>query len=56
MVTENGIWMSDQSFESGTRIGTAEHMNDKHNMHASISILETMMPGSCFIGAMRWST
>lgn len=41
MVTENGIWMSDQSFESGTKIGTAEHMNDKHNMHASISILET---------------
>jgi Concanavalin A-like lectin/glucanases superfamily len=41
MVTENSIWMSDQSFESGTKIGTAEHMNDKHNMHASISILET---------------
>jgi len=41
MVTENGIWMSDQSFESGTKIGTAEHMNDKHNMHANISILET---------------
>ena len=41
MVTENGIWMSDQSFESGTKIGTAEHMNDKHNMHASISIIET---------------
>jgi hypothetical protein len=41
MVTENGIWMSDQSFEASTSIGTAEHMNDKHNMHASISILET---------------
>ncbi len=41
IVTENGIWMSDQSFESGTKIGTAEHMNDKHNMHASISILES---------------
>ena len=41
MVTENGIWMSDQSFEASTSIGTAEHMNDKHNRHASISILET---------------
>ena len=41
MVTENGIWMSDQSFEASTSIGTAEHMNDKHDMHASISILET---------------
>ena len=41
IVTENGIWMSDQSFEASTSIGTAEHMNDKHNMHASISILET---------------
>ncbi len=40
MVTENGIWMSDQSFESSTKVGTAEHMNDKHNMHASISIVE----------------
>lgn len=40
MVTENGIWMSDQSFESHTNVGTAEHMNDKHNLHASISILE----------------
>lgn len=41
LVTENGIWMSDQSFESSTKIGTAEHMNDKHDMHASISILES---------------
>ena len=41
MVTENGIWMSDQSFEASTTVGTAEHMNDKHNMHASISILES---------------
>ena len=40
MVTENGIWTSDQSFESSTKIGTAEHMNDKHDMHASISVLE----------------
>ncbi len=40
MVTENGIWVGDQSFESGTKVGTAEHMNDKHNMHSHISILE----------------
>jgi hypothetical protein len=40
LVTENGIWMGDQSFESSTKIGTAEHMNDKHDMHASISIVE----------------
>lgn len=40
MVTENGIWMSDQSFESHTKFSTAEHMNDKHDAHASISIVE----------------
>jgi hypothetical protein len=40
MVTENGTWVGDQSFESGTRVGTAEHMNDKHNMHSHVSIVE----------------
>jgi hypothetical protein len=40
MVTENGIWVGDQSFESGTKVGTAEHMNDKHNMHSRINIVE----------------
>jgi Concanavalin A-like lectin/glucanases superfamily len=40
LVTENGIWIGDQSFESGTHVGTAEHMNDKHNLHASITIVE----------------
>lgn len=40
MVTGNGIWIGDQSFESGTKVGTAEHMNDKHNMHSHISIVE----------------
>jgi len=40
MVSENGIWVGDQSFESGTKVGTAEHMNDKHNMHSHISIIE----------------
>ncbi|HWF91890.1 MAG TPA: LamG domain-containing protein [Terriglobales bacterium] len=40
MVTENGIWVGDQSFENGTKVGTAEHMNDKHNMHSHVSIVE----------------
>lgn len=44
MVTGNGIWIGDQSFESHTVLGThhmtAEHMNDKHDMHSSISIVE----------------
>lgn len=40
LVTENGIWIGDQSFESGTDVGTAEHMNDKHDLHANISIIE----------------
>jgi hypothetical protein len=40
MVTENGIWVGDQSFESGTKVGTAEHMNDKHDMHSHVSIVE----------------
>jgi Concanavalin A-like lectin/glucanases superfamily len=40
MVTENGIWIGDQSFESGTKVGTAEHMNDKHDMHSHVSIVE----------------
>jgi hypothetical protein len=40
LVTENGIWMSDQSFESSTKVGTAEHMNDKHDLHSSISVIE----------------
>jgi hypothetical protein len=40
MVTENGIWIGDQSFESSTKIGTAEHMNDKHNLYSHISIVE----------------
>lgn len=40
LVTENGIWIGDQSYESGTATGTAEHMNDKHARHQYISILE----------------
>jgi hypothetical protein len=40
MVTQNGIWIGDQSFESHTQRGTAEHMNDKHDIYSHISILE----------------
>ena len=40
MVTENGIWFGDQSFEASTKIGTAEHMNDKHDLYSHISIEE----------------
>ncbi|HEX4022661.1 MAG TPA: LamG domain-containing protein [Acidobacteriaceae bacterium] len=44
MVTGNGIWIGDQSFESHTDHGsghmTAEHMNDKHDMHTYVSIVE----------------
>lgn len=44
MVTGNGIWIGDQSFESHTVLDkhhlTAEHMNDKHDLHSSISIVE----------------
>ncbi|HLI33866.1 MAG TPA: LamG domain-containing protein [Terriglobia bacterium] len=41
LVTGNGIWMGDQSFESGTHAGSAEHMSDKKCFHQYISILES---------------
>lgn len=41
LVTENGTWIGDQSFESSTKLGTAEHMNDKHDMWSHISVLES---------------
>jgi hypothetical protein len=40
LVTENNIWMGDQSFESGTKCGCAEHMSDKKNLHGWVSIIE----------------
>jgi hypothetical protein len=40
LVTENGIWVGDQSFESGTRYGCAEHMSDKKNLHNYITVIE----------------
>lgn len=41
LVTENGIWIGDQSFEASTKIGTAEHMNDKHDIYSHITIVES---------------
>lgn len=41
LVTENNIWVGDQSFESGTKNGCAEHMSDKKALHQSIDILES---------------
>lgn len=41
LVTENNIWVGDQSFESGTHNGCAEHMSDKKALHQSIDILES---------------
>jgi len=41
MVTENGIWVGDQSFESSTPVGTAEHMNDKFDAQSHVSVLES---------------
>jgi hypothetical protein len=39
-VTENNLWMSDQSSEIMTRFGCAEHMADKQNRHSHVRILE----------------
>jgi len=39
-VTENNIWMSDQSSETGTEYGCAEHMADKQNRYSHVRIIE----------------
>lgn len=39
-VTENNIWMSDQSSEIGTIYGCSEHMADKQNRYSHVRILE----------------
>ena len=39
-VTENNIWMCDQSSESGTEYGCAEHMADKENRYSHVRIIE----------------
>lgn len=39
-VTENNKWMSDQSTETGTEYGCAEHMADKQNRYSHVRIIE----------------
>jgi hypothetical protein len=39
-VTENNIWMSDQSCEIFHEYGCAEHMADKENRHSHVRIIE----------------
>jgi len=39
-VTENNRWMCDQSIETGTEYGCAEHMADKQNRYSHVRIIE----------------
>jgi hypothetical protein len=39
-VTENGLWMADQSAESGNQEGCIEHMQDIHCRYSHVRILE----------------
>jgi hypothetical protein len=40
-VTENEIWMGDQSLECGSDWGCNEHMSDKQCRHSSVRIIES---------------
>jgi len=40
LVTENDIWVGDQSAETGASAGCAEHMSDKHCRFAHVRIIE----------------
>ncbi len=39
-VTENGLWLADQSAESGNDEGTVEHMLDVHTLYSHVRIIE----------------
>jgi len=39
-VTENGLWLADQSGESGNEEGCVEHMQDIHCLYSHVRILE----------------
>ena len=39
-VTENGLWLADQSAESGNDEGTVEHMLDIHTLYSHVRIIE----------------
>jgi hypothetical protein len=41
LVTENGIWVGDQSAETGAIAGCAEHMSDKQCRFAHVRIIES---------------
>jgi hypothetical protein len=40
-VTENGLWLADQSMESGNREGCVEHMQDIHTTYSHVRIVES---------------
>ncbi len=40
-VTENGLWLADQSMESGNKEGCVEHMQDIHTKYSSVRIVES---------------
>ncbi len=40
LVSENGIWIGDQSAESGAKAGCAEHMSDKQCRFAHVRVIE----------------
>jgi hypothetical protein len=40
-VTENGLWLADQSGESGNEEGCIEHMQDIHNLYSHVRIIES---------------
>ena len=39
-VTENGLWLADQSTESGNQEGCVEHMQDLHTKYSHVRIIE----------------
>jgi hypothetical protein len=40
-VTENGLWLADQSGESGNDEGSVEHMQDIHTKYSHVRIIES---------------
>ena len=40
-VTENGLWLADQSMESGNDEGCVEHMQDIHTTYSHVRIVES---------------
>lgn len=40
-VTENGLWLADQSTESGNEEGCVEHMQDIHTEYSHVRIIES---------------